>query len=335
MIAKVLGTGKSFSGKIDYLFEGKLEERQAEEKQATIVTYGESLRVPYDYTDSSGIKRMKEDFINHSKSHKNYNNDRGYIGEHVLSFESSDLEKIEGKTDLKGITNEYIKLLGIDASQYVAIAHNDTNHPHVHILFNRLTLDGKKYDDFQEKKRGMYASIVLSQKYGIPLAGSLREKVKDVQVKKMRSTMEDFRNLPKQSILNQAKNFHHLMKLAESQNIPVKDGITVTNVGGTAYRRSDLEVMFWQNRSQNPSQEAKNITPNNQRETQTQEINPINNNTVDGKKEEVKFVSVNILANKSEDGQATNDKKYRVPKAKIPDYKQKIDKLKTTKQIKL
>lgn len=86
MIAKVLGTGTGFSGKINYLFEGRMEDRKAEQKQTVVIGYSENVRVPYSYTDLKGIERMKADFINQAQTYRYFSREKGYIGEHVLAF---------------------------------------------------------------------------------------------------------------------------------------------------------------------------------------------------------------------------------------------------------
>ena len=218
MIAKALGTGKSFSGKINYLFEGKLEDRSAEQKKATVISHGENVRVPFGHEDKNGITRMKADFIERSKSYKHYDKSKGYIGEHVISLTDRDQRELRGKVNLKGLTEEYVKLAGIDKTQYVAISHKDTSHPHVHILFNRVNNEGKIFDATFEKKRAMYASIALSQKYGLSLSGELKKASEEKGVKVMRMQMEDYKELRAgNELLQQARNFHHLEKLTASK----------------------------------------------------------------------------------------------------------------------
>lgn len=234
MIAKVLGTGTGFSGKINYLFEGRLEDRRAEHKEASVICHSENLRVPHSYTDRKGIDRMKADFIAQAESYRYYDRRKGYIGEHVLAFTDMDQKELRGKSTLRQVTEEYIKLLGIDRTQYAAITHRDTQHPHVHILFNRVTFEGKKYDDFQEKKRAMQAGILLSQKYGLAPAAKPRKRAGE-------KDMQQMKGLP--AFLEERKSGHeHRPSPAEKPGQSVRERGNFPTIGKTdrtpAYRLS-------------------------------------------------------------------------------------------------
>lgn len=325
MIAKVLGTGTGFSGKINYLFEGRMEDRKAEQKQAIVICHSENVRVPHSYTDQKGIERMKADFINQAQNYRYYSKEKGYIGEHVLAFTGQDRKDLRGGATMKQITEEYINLVGINKTQYVAVSHQDTANPHVHILFNRVTFEGKKFDDFQEKKRAMYAGILLSQKYGLGLTGELQKKAEETGAKKMRSQMEDFKLMKSSNeLLQNARNLHHLQKLAASHGQFFEDkGISIV-LNKKEYTQLDLEVMFWQNRS-----EVK--TPSGV-ESQTAIFSQSINRTEEGRAEEKRIDANPKLSLPS--GKGIEEGKAVKRKKRAPDYRQKINKLSKSHSLK-
>ena len=51
-------------------------------------------------------------------------------------------------------------------SQYVATVHFDTGKPHVHIVANRLTMDGEMQDTHKCKERAKMAANIIAEKYG-------------------------------------------------------------------------------------------------------------------------------------------------------------------------
>ncbi len=51
-------------------------------------------------------------------------------------------------------------------SQYVATVHFDTGKPHVHIVANRLTIDGEMQDTHKCKERAKMAANIIAEKYG-------------------------------------------------------------------------------------------------------------------------------------------------------------------------
>lgn len=325
MIAKVLGTGTGFSGKINYLFEGRIEDRKAEQKQAIVICHSENVRVPHSYRDLKGIERMKADFINQAQTYRYFSKEKGYIGEHVLAFTERDRKDLRGGATMKQITEEYIRLLGIDKTQYVAVSHQDTENPHVHILFNRVTFEGKKYDDFQEKKRAMYAGILLSQKYGLVLTGELQKWAGETGAKKMRSQMEDFKSLKSgNELLQTARNLHHLQKLAVSQGQFFEDRGNSIVLDKKEYTHWDLEVMFWQNRNE--------VKTAPQIKSESAPLSPGLRPTQEGQAEE------NRIAAKPKPslsgGTGVEEGKAVRRKKRASDYRQKINKLGKSQSLK-
>ena len=51
-------------------------------------------------------------------------------------------------------------------SQYIATVHFDTGKPHVHIVANRLTMDGKMQDTHKCKERAKMAADIIAERYG-------------------------------------------------------------------------------------------------------------------------------------------------------------------------
>lgn len=250
MIAKVLGAGGGWSGKVEYLYEGKLEERQATEKKAEVILHSPNIRVPYDHTDKAGRQRMKADFIAQAQSHKWASKKDKTIGEHVLSFTPEDMRALGSKDGMRQVADEYVKLLGLDKTQHVAILHKDTDNPHLHIVFNRVTNNLKKYKDSHERRRALAAAVALSQKHGLSLVGGLKPAKEDYRTKKMRASMDDLKELQAQRpLLSEARNLHHLGKIAEKQGLTLETQGDRIVLDQQKYKLSDLEAMFQANRN--------------------------------------------------------------------------------------
>lgn len=68
---------------------------------------------------------------------------------HVYTFSLSWREdEVDGldRAEMLRATNAALKFLGADHLQAVIIAHNDTAHPHVHVLLNRVQADGRMWN---------------------------------------------------------------------------------------------------------------------------------------------------------------------------------------------
>ena len=64
----------------------------------------------------------------------------------VLSPTIEDGRKLNSEA-LRGLVREFVKGMGLEEHQFVAYAHRDKAHQHVHLYVNRISLEGKAYDD--------------------------------------------------------------------------------------------------------------------------------------------------------------------------------------------
>lgn len=64
------------------------------------------------------------------------------VGHFIMSFSPHDALHINDNL-LEQIVNDYLKRMGYDDNQFVAFRHFDKEHPHVHIMVNRVNFKGK------------------------------------------------------------------------------------------------------------------------------------------------------------------------------------------------
>lgn len=62
---------------------------------------------------------------------------------------------------------EYLEKMEFDNSQYVIYRHHDRDHPHIHIIANRINMDGQVVSDRWDYKRSEKAIRELEKKYGL------------------------------------------------------------------------------------------------------------------------------------------------------------------------
>lgn len=269
MLAKANATGKGFGGKIDYLYDGKLEDRGAVEKGTKVITHSDNIRVPNGADDKLTRNLMKADFIEQAKQHKDYGKDKNsaFVGEHILSFTADDRKKLDPEK-LRGITEEYIKMAGIDKTQYLAVTHHDTENLHVHILFNRAMNDGTKYKAWKEQNKTLERGVALALEHGFKLVKNQKEVANSKEVVKLRSEMQDIKDLRNSNeLLSIARNLLHLEKLCEAKKIPFsKDDLQKTvDFNGKTYQEADLKAVFLLNRNDNNTNTEKQPTENKEK----------------------------------------------------------------------
>jgi hypothetical protein len=60
--------------------------------------------------------------------------------------------------------------MGYKNTQYIIVRHHDTNHPHVHLVINRIDNNGNRISDKNEKLRNTKVCMELTKKYGLYIA---------------------------------------------------------------------------------------------------------------------------------------------------------------------
>jgi Relaxase/Mobilisation nuclease domain len=257
MVAIISQKGKMFSGLINYLYQGKLVERGATNKQANVIIHSDNLRVPYGVEDEIGRKRLIDDFIDQAKSHKNYgDNTTKYVGEHILSFKIGEMEQL-GKDKIKELCEQYVKDAGINETQYIAISHGDTDIFHIHLVFNRSRNDRTLYPEWKEKMKAAERAVAISLRYGLALTGN-QEKLADTKgVLEARMKHQDIIELAQNPLFKKVRNLKHLEKICEAQKIPFSADEKKINVGNQTFPKRDLEVIFLMNRQESSKTEKK------------------------------------------------------------------------------
>ena len=86
-----------------------------------------------------------------------------------LNFSVQDKARITNRLMIY-IAEEYLGRMGYGNTQVLAIRHNDREHPHLHLVINRIDNDGKRISDKSERLRSIKVCRELTAKYGLYLA---------------------------------------------------------------------------------------------------------------------------------------------------------------------
>lgn len=251
MIARNLKAGKFSDGLINYAFEGK--ELEHKDKAAEVLRYSADLLVPFSSKDVAGIAELKRDFNNRTKTYlmKNPDNKNALIGHQILSFTQEDVEKLKDRGIFK-VLDDYIKLASLEQTQYIAIKHNDTNNPHIHVIYHKVNNNLVKEQDWKLNNKTIERGVALALKNRLTLVKDQKKVALTAAVLAIRAKDDDIIKLRKESsFLSVARNEHHLQKLLSPKEITketLKDGrIKFDN---KVYRPEDLQAVFYLNRNE-------------------------------------------------------------------------------------
>ena len=93
------------------------------------------------------------------------------VGHISLSFSPEDGNRLRNDDSLMvKIAYDYMEQMGIRDTQLIIARHTDRNHPHCHIVYNRVDNNGKTISDKNDRYRNEKACKVPTEKYGLYMA---------------------------------------------------------------------------------------------------------------------------------------------------------------------
>lgn len=105
------------------------------------------------------------------------------VGHFVLAFSPHDASRLNDRA-LGQIASDYLQRMGYDDNQFVAFRHHDKEHPHLHVIVNRVNFKGKCTKDVHEKDRNVKVCKELTYRYGLYIARG-KELVKERRLRSM------------------------------------------------------------------------------------------------------------------------------------------------------
>ena len=103
------------------------------------------------------------------------------VGHIALSYSVVDAPKLTDEKMIQ-LAQEYMREMKITDTQYIIVRHQDREHPHVHIVFNRIDNNGKTISDSNDMYRNEQVCKKLKEKHGLYFAKG-KEQVKQHRLK--------------------------------------------------------------------------------------------------------------------------------------------------------
>ncbi len=158
MIAKA-SVGRSFGGVVRYLFEGHYDDLQANKQAEILAANGVRL---------GSMEQMISDF----NRHRALNTDLGVAVWHTaLAFHADDRPKLTDKKLIE-LAEDYMRELRLDPDniQWLLVKHNDTAHPHIHLVMSRVDFNGRTVDKSFCKDRSRETAKRIAKQQGLIVA---------------------------------------------------------------------------------------------------------------------------------------------------------------------
>ncbi|HVT16577.1 MAG TPA: relaxase/mobilization nuclease domain-containing protein [Thermoanaerobaculia bacterium] len=131
MIQKISNPGKGFRGVLNYCLDAK----KLPERVAGTMAGEDARNLAREFRDARAANEEVRKPVFHAS----------------LSADPQDRLTAE---QWRQIAETYVERMGYGDCLWVAVRHRDTDHDHLHIIASRITHDGRRVADWQERKRG-------------------------------------------------------------------------------------------------------------------------------------------------------------------------------------
>ena len=141
------------------------------------------------------------------------------VGHIALSYSPVDAPKLtDGK--MVQLAQEYMREMKITDTQYIIVRHQDREHPHVHIVFNRIDNNGKTISDRNDMYRNEQVCKKLKAKHGLYFAKG-KEHVKQHRLREPDKTKYEIYTAVKNEI-GKSRNWQQLQKQLTEKGISIQ-----------------------------------------------------------------------------------------------------------------
>lgn len=138
------------------------------------------------------------------------------VGHISLSYSLQDAPKLTNEKMVE-LAREYMREMKITDTQYMIVRHHDREHPHVHIVFNRIDNNGKTISDKNDRYRNEQVCKQLKTKYSLYFAKG-KENVKQERLREPDRMKYEIYNAIKNG-LKTAQNWQQLKDYLSDRDI--------------------------------------------------------------------------------------------------------------------
>ena len=167
-----------------------------------------------------GSRGLRNDSIDHIvdsfRTQASLNSIAKPVAHISLDFSAQDKERLTNRMMMQ-IADEYLRRMGYGDTQVLIVRHNDKEHPHLHLVLNRIDGNGKRISDRNERVRNAKVCRELSDKYGLYIAPN-KENVKRHRLREPDKTKYEIYDAIR-NVLPRCRNWNDLTTALRKQGI--------------------------------------------------------------------------------------------------------------------
>lgn len=141
------------------------------------------------------------------------------VGHISLSYSANDASMLTDEKMVE-LAREYMREMKITDTQYIIARHHDREHPHIHIVFNRIDNNGKTISDKNDRYRNEQVCKQLKTENGLYFAKG-KENVKQERLREPDGTKYEIYDTIKNG-LKTARNWQQLKDYLSDRDIRIQ-----------------------------------------------------------------------------------------------------------------
>ena len=220
MIGKIPKPGRSFGGCIEY---------NILKKKADIL-YADGVRI-------DKIAHTIDDFNTQRKMNPGLGQAVGHI---ALNWSPEDKQRLNDEKMIS-IAKEYLQKMKIQDTQVLIVKHKDREHPHIHIVYNRVNNNGKTIADNFQHLKNIKVSKELTLRFGMHI-GKGKKMVNRPHLKgldKLKYELYDTIKAARKKVNSMAQLKQELAKQGIGMQFKYKRG--TTEIQGISFSRGEYK----------------------------------------------------------------------------------------------
>lgn len=99
----------------------------------------------------------------------------------------------QGDRYMAQLVDEWLRGMGITNAQYIVARHFDKAHPHCHLVYSRIALDGNVISEYNEQLRSAKVCREIKLRHGLTFGNSSGEKVNRDRLRPVQQTIFDIK----------------------------------------------------------------------------------------------------------------------------------------------
>ena len=151
----------------------------------------------------------------------------------------------EGDRFMAQLAEEWMKEMGVDPenTQYVIARHFDKQHPHCHLVFNRIANDGSVISDSNERRRNESACRRIKQRHSLTFGNSQSRKINPDRLRRYDAEKLAIRQLV-HNCISLSRDWETFAKQLEQNGIIVSFSMDEksSKIRGISYDRNGFHI---------------------------------------------------------------------------------------------